>query len=69
MNMKKRKLTDLAVLGAKNLIVKKYEREHRRAIKMGKRVKRGTLARIIKEVMHDNNITGTKGITKDAIKQ
>ena len=36
---------------------------------MGGNLKRGTLAALIKEGMHDNNITVTNGITVGLIKQ
>ena len=56
-------------MGAKNLIAELYEKEIRRAAEKGIHVKRGTLAQLIKELMHNNNITETKGITNNAIKQ
>ena len=62
-------MVEMAVMGAKNLIADLYGKELRRAAEKGRNVKRGTLAHLIKEVMHKNNITGTKGITNNAIKQ
>ena len=56
-------------MGAKNLIAELYEKELRRAAEKGRNVKRETLAKFVKEVMDNNNITGTKGIKNNAIKQ
>ena len=67
--IKKQKLAEIAVMGAKNLIAELYEKELRRAAEKGRNVKRETLAKFVKEVMDNNNITGTKGIKNNAIKQ
>ena len=56
-------------MGAKNLIAELYEKKLRIPAEKGRNIKRGTLAHLIKEVMHNNNITGTKGIISNEIEQ
>ena len=65
---KKRKTMEIAVLAAKNQIADLYYVEVKKAGKQKRRVKKGTMADIVKKVMKENNIEG-QTISTSAIKK